>query len=244
MTLSIRAQLIDGCAIGVVLLLAVLGVSFMGMSSMAKATDEIVHVDIPADIAVQEFEVLVLEQTATYADYIITHDTDDLAIIDHEIEAVEEHVVSLYDQFDHDPEIDDLINTFHEAFGIFVHTGDLLTEEVGHTNEGEITAGLIAELHELEAEEVEMLLELEDLALIAEENVEHAAGQAKSAENSAILMATVLAVIALAISAAIVLIRIHKIMGSLSAVEAVATDMSENTLSSCLAAWSALRPAI
>ena len=60
MNLSILAQLMGGFAIIVVLLIAVFGVSFMGMNSMAAATDEIVHTDVPADVSVRELEVLIL----------------------------------------------------------------------------------------------------------------------------------------------------------------------------------------
>ena len=96
MNLSIRAQLIGGFSLIVVLLLAVFGVSFWGMNSMASASDEIVHVDVPADVAVRELERLVLEQTIFYADYAITLDQDDLTKIAHEIEEIEGRVVALH----------------------------------------------------------------------------------------------------------------------------------------------------
>ncbi len=61
MNLSIRAQLIGGFGIAIALLIAVFGVAFWGMNSMASATDEIVLEDVPADVAVRELEKLVLE---------------------------------------------------------------------------------------------------------------------------------------------------------------------------------------
>ena len=230
MNLTIRAQLIGGFTIVVVLLISVFGVSFMGMRSMASATDEIVHVDVPADIAVREVEVLILEQLTFYADFAITRNIDDLAQIDHEIEQVEEHIVALHEHFGNNPEIDSMINTFSEEYNGFVHTGELFIKETDHTADGMVTHEIVELLHELEAEEHEMLLELEELAAVAEENVEHAAAQAKSAENNAILFATVLSVIAALASAVIAFILIRKITGGLSAVEMVATDISERTL--------------
>ncbi len=130
MNLTIRAQLIGGFALAIALLIAVFGVSFWGMNSMASATDEIVHEDVPADIAVRQLEALVLEQTITYADYAITLDPNDLTKVAHEIEEVEAAVVSLHELFGHDPEADRLIDVFEAEYAIFIHEGARFIEAV------------------------------------------------------------------------------------------------------------------
>ena len=89
MNLTIKAQLIGGFAVVVGLLIAVFGVSFWGMNSMGSATDEIVHVDVPAELAVKDIEKLVLDQTIFYADYAITRDAEALSKINHDIEEIE-----------------------------------------------------------------------------------------------------------------------------------------------------------
>ena len=130
MNLTIRAQLIGGFGLAVALLIAVFGVAFWGMSSMASATDEIIHENVPADIAVRELKVNVLEQTVAYADYAITLDQEDLATINLEIEEIDAKIAALSDLFGNDPESDALIDTFREEYLSFIREGDLFIAAV------------------------------------------------------------------------------------------------------------------
>lgn len=266
MNLTIRAQLIGGFGIAIALLIAVFGVSFWGMSSMASATDEIVDVDIPADIAVRELEVLVLEQNATYADYAITRESEAISKIEQEIEEINARIVALHDLFGNDPEADALIEIFNDEYNFFVQEGAHFIEavdaaalnaaaddqeapvlqgspdepalgedassgtdaDVDHSGDGE--SEVVDLLHTLEAEEQKMIAELVELSKFAEAKVEQAADAAASVERQAVLFASVLAVIAGLVSAAIAFLLIRRISSGLDAVEAVATDMSEHTL--------------
>ncbi len=271
MNLTIRAQLIGGFALVVALLIAVFGVSFWGMSSMASATDEIVHVDVPADTAVRELEVEILKQTVFYTDYAITRNQQDLTEIAHEVEQITAGLTALHDLFGNDPETDKLISKIEEEYLTFVHEGELFVaavdaaaaaEEHGedashsepvlhgapsepHDDDGHGAAAssdtghgsgehgddeVVRILHLLEAEEAQMLAELEELAHLAEEHLAAAADRAASAERQAIIFASVLAVIAALVSAGIAFFLIRRISSGLSVVEAVATDMSEHTL--------------
>lgn len=230
MNLSIRAQLIGGFSIIVALVVAVLAVSYWGMNSMGNARHEITDVDVPAEKAVGQIEVLVLEQTVYYLDYMVARDPESLEKIDHSKSEIEGQIVALHDLFGNDPAIDGDITSFHESYNAFVDEGDLFLEEINHTAEGEITHAELEILHVLESQERAMLDELRVLAGKADARIEHAAEVAAGAQSRAITFAIGLSVIAAAVSSLIAVVVTRKITSGLSAVETVANDLSNETL--------------
>ena len=80
MKLNIQTKLLGAFGLMIALMIAVFAVGFWGMNTIANDTTEIVTVDLVEDIGVRELEVLILEQTATYEDFVITGNEEDLAI--------------------------------------------------------------------------------------------------------------------------------------------------------------------
>jgi CHASE3 domain sensor protein len=138
--LKIQTKLLGAFGI----MIAVFGGGFWGMNSLASQTTEIVTLDLVEDVAVRELEVLILEQTATYEDFIITKNEEDLEKIEHEIESVNEHFVHLEELFAHDEEILELLTEIEDEYLVFLQSGDAIIELV-HAG-----AGNEAIIHELE----------------------------------------------------------------------------------------------
>ena len=65
--MNIQNKIFASFGVVITLMIVVFVVGMWGLNSMASHTTEIVTKDLPEDIGVRELEVLVLEQTATYA---------------------------------------------------------------------------------------------------------------------------------------------------------------------------------
>jgi CHASE3 domain sensor protein len=111
MKLNIQTKLLGAFGLIIVLMIAVFGVGFWGLNTVSDHTAVIVVEDLVEDIAVRELEVLILEQTATYADFVITENEEYLAVIEHEIEEVREHFDDLHVLFGHNDEALELLST-------------------------------------------------------------------------------------------------------------------------------------
>ena len=227
MKLDIRTKLLGGFGLVIVLLIAVFVAGFVGLNSVASATDRIVHEELPEDIGVRELEVLVLEQTATYLDFAITKDQEDLTIIEHESEAVLEHILELKAEFEGDAHLTELLLVFAEEYDSFLAEGKVFTDEV---QDGVTGAVLINELHTLEAKEVLLEEELQELATVIEEQIEEAFQGAESAHSTATTISIILMVIATAIALAVGYLLSRSISNGVNKVRGVLDTLSTVTL--------------
>jgi len=194
MKLNVQTKLLSAFGLFVVLMLGIFGAGFWGMNTIATHTDEIVLKDFPEDIAVRELEILVLEQTATYEDFIITKDPHDLEKIEHEIEAVVEHFTFLEHEFEGNAELTEMLREIEGEYDKFVEAGEVLISLVSNNASHE---EIVSELKIVQHEELLLEEELVALAHRVEENVEHAYHEALAAKS----MATNIALAALILSA-------------------------------------------
>ena len=81
MKLNIQTKLLGSFGLMIALMIAVYGVGLWGLNTVINDTTEIVTVDLVEDIGVRELEVLILEQTATYENFVITGNEADLTAI-------------------------------------------------------------------------------------------------------------------------------------------------------------------
>ncbi|MCI0841390.1 MAG: MCP four helix bundle domain-containing protein, partial [Chloroflexi bacterium] len=74
MRLNVRTKLLGGFLVVIAMLLVVFGISWNGLTSMAAATDFIVHEALPEDQEVRDLELQLALQTEFYFEYAITLD--------------------------------------------------------------------------------------------------------------------------------------------------------------------------
>ncbi|NQW19081.1 MAG: HAMP domain-containing protein [Chloroflexi bacterium] len=200
MKLDIRTKLLGGFGLVVALLVAVFVVGFMGLNSVGNATNKIVHEEMPQDIGVRELEVLVMEQVSDYSDFAITKDPEGLVSIEHETEAVFDHVLELETMFAADAESTDLLFAFAEGYNGFLTEGERFTSLVESGAADEL---IIEELHALGEEEVLLEAELNALTLHVEEQIELAVQGAESTRSTATTISVILSIVAAAVAIAI-----------------------------------------
>ena len=169
MKLNIQTKLLGAFGLMIALMIAVFGVGFGGMNTIANDTTEIVTVDLVEDIGVRELEVLILEQTATYEDFVITGDEEDLVTIEHETEAVHEHFTTLEEEFHGDAEMLELLGVVEDEYVVFLEAGDALVALVQANASKE---DIIHELELLEADERLLQEELGLLTAAVEHNIQ------------------------------------------------------------------------
>ena len=227
MKLDIRTKLLGGFGLVIVLLIAVFVAGFVGLNSVASATDRIVHEELPKDIGVRELEVLILEQLATYADFAITKDPEDLAVIEHETEEVFDHILELEAEFAGDAHLTELLVVFAEEYDSFLAEGKVFTDEI---QDGVTGAVLINQLHVLEAEEVLLEEELQELAAIVEEQIEEAFQGAEAAHSTATTISIILMVIATIVAGGVGYLLSRSISGGVNQVGDGLRRISEGDL--------------
>jgi len=149
--MNIQNKIFASFGVVITLMIVVFVVGMWGLNSMASHTTEIVTKDLPEDIGVRELEVLVLEQTATYADFVITEHDEDLETIEHETEAVHEHFATLEEEFQDNEELLELLSIVEREYVSFVEAGDELVDLV---HEQASKEEIIHELELLGEEEV------------------------------------------------------------------------------------------
>ena len=227
MKLNIRTKLLGSFAVMIVLIIAVFGVGFWGMSNIASHTDTIVHRDLVEDVAVRELEVLILEQTATYEDFVITENEEDLDIIAHEIEEVNHKLHELNELFEHDHELLELLSVVEHEYEAFLHAGDELIHLVqAHASKDEI----IHELHIVTAEKDLLEEELVELSHKVEAGIEHGYQEAVAAKSTSTTIAVIVLIAAAIIGTGIALYIARALAGGIGQVLKASEAIAEGDL--------------
>jgi methyl-accepting chemotaxis protein len=225
--LNIQNKIFASFGIVISLMIAVFVTGLWGLTSMASNTTEIVTKDLVEDVAVRELEVLILEQTATYGDFIITEHEEDLEIIEQESEAVFEHFALLEEEFHGNEELLGLLSEVEHKYDGFMEAGDELLRLVqAHASKEEI----IHELELLEAEEVLLEEELEALSKVVEHRIVvayHSALDSKSLATNLSIGGLVLAIV---LTGAMGLMLKRSIVGLVNRVRDTAQDLAGNVL--------------
>ena len=221
--MNIQNKIFASFGVVITLMIVVFVVGMWGLNSMASHTTEIVTKDLPEDIGVRELEVLVLEQTATYADFVITEHDEDLETIEHETEAVHEHFATLEEEFQDNEELLELLSIIEREYVSFVEAGDELVDLV---HEQASKEEIIHELELLGEEEVLLEEELEVLANAVEHQIDVAYQQALDAKT----LATRLAFSGLVLAGALGLMLKRSIVGPVNRVKDTARELADNVL--------------
>jgi methyl-accepting chemotaxis protein len=221
--MNIQNKIFASFGVVITLMIVVFVVGMWGLNSMASHTTEIVTKDLPEDIGVRELEVLVLEQTATYADFVITEHVEDLETIEHETEAVHEHFATLEEEFQDNEELLELLSIVEREYVSFVEAGDELVDLV---HEQASKEEIIHELELLGEEEVLLEEELEVLANAVEHQIDVAYQQALDAKT----LATRLAFSGLVLAGALGLMLKRSIVGPVNRVKDTARELADNVL--------------
>jgi methyl-accepting chemotaxis protein len=223
---SIRGKLRGGFAVVIALLVAVFAVGLWGMSSLAGATDFIVHEELPLEQSAAHFATLVAEEEAAYLAYALTgeesalHHAEEISAKAHEeIVWFEEHLDPadpLYAQIQ-------ALSEEHVAFGA---TGHAMGEAfaAGHTAEG------IELVHEFEAQLAQMEVEVNGVVGTLDAHMEGAFTDAKNTETLAIWLMGGVAALALALSGFIAWVLASSISSGVRQVGAAAERMAGRTL--------------
>ncbi|MCH7983947.1 MAG: HAMP domain-containing protein [Chloroflexi bacterium] len=227
MKLNIQTKLLGAFGLMIALMIAVFGVGFWGMNTIANDTTEIVTVDLVEDIGVRELEVLILEQTATYEDFVITGNEEDLVAIEHETEAVHEHFTALEEEFHGDAEMLELLYVVEDEYVVFLEAGDALVALVQANASKE---DIIHELELLEADE--RLLE-EDLGLLTaavEHNIQLAYEDALANKSLATKIAIGTLIVSALIAAGLALVISRGLAGGMGQMLRAAQGMAQGDL--------------
>ncbi|MCH8817888.1 MAG: HAMP domain-containing protein [Chloroflexi bacterium] len=231
MKLNIQTKLLGAFGVMIVLMIAVFGVGFWGLSSVAGHTTEIVTEDLVQDVGVRELEVLILEQTATYEDFIITENEEDLVDIEHETEAVFEHFDVLEEEFHGNDELLALLFEVEDEYDIFLAAGDELIDLV-HSGAGD--EAIIHELELLEEDERLLEEELGVLATAVEHKIDVAFAEALDAKSLATSIAIGALVIAALTGAALAIFLSRGMAGGMGQMLRAAEGMAEGDLNQTL----------
>ncbi len=186
MKLNIKTELLGTFGLMIALTALVFAVGFWGMSSVASHTTDIVTRDLVEDVLVRELEVLILEQTATYENFVITKNEEALATIEQETEAVLLHFEEVTEEFHGNVELLDLLHAVEGEYTVFLEAGDELVHLV-HANADH--EAIVHELELLEADEKLLEEELELLASKVEHNIEVAYDEALQSKSTATYIA-------------------------------------------------------
>ena len=227
MKLKLQTKLLGAFGVMIVLMIGVFGVGFWGMSTIANDTTEIVTVDLPEDIGVRELEVLILEQTATYENFVITGNEEALTRIEHEIESVFEHFAELEEEFHGNNEALKLLFTVVDEYDVFLEAGD---ELVARVQSGASKEAIIEELELLEADERLLEEELELLAHHVEAAIAEAYEDVLAAKSNAVNIAIGALVVSIIAGLGGGFYLSRTISRGVNAVANSATELAENTL--------------
>ncbi|MCH7971016.1 MAG: HAMP domain-containing protein, partial [Chloroflexi bacterium] len=227
MKLNIQTKLLGAFGLMIALMIAVFGVGFWGMNTIANDTTEIVTVDLVEDIGVRELEVLILEQTATYEDFVITQKEEDLITIEHETEAVHEHFTALEEEFHGDAEMLELLDAVEDEYVVFLEAGDELVALVQANASKE---DIIHELELLEADERLLQEELGLLTAAVEHNIELAYEDALANKSLATTIAVGVLIVSALVATAIALVISRGLAGGIGKMLRAAEELAEEIL--------------
>ena len=226
MKLNVRTKLIGGFVVVVVMLLAVSGISYNGLTSMAATTDHIVHESLPEIMEVKELEFELAFQTELYFEYALTLDHEVLEEAREQTEIILEVSHLLEGQLEGENEMLELLLQFEDEYDEFLLEAEVFA---AHYAAGETAEGLES-LHVMIAEETQMELELSELEHMIELELEDSFAAAESAEKSAITM--IIAVSAFAAVAAMVIgfLLSRSISNGVRRVGETAAELAERVL--------------
>ncbi|MCI0771193.1 MAG: MCP four helix bundle domain-containing protein, partial [Chloroflexi bacterium] len=105
MRLNVRTKLLGGFLVVIAMLLVVFGISWNGLTSMAAATDFIVHEALPEDQEVRDLELQLALQTELYFEYAITLDHEVLEEAREQTNVILEESAQLEEQLAGEPEM-------------------------------------------------------------------------------------------------------------------------------------------
>ena len=192
MRLNVRTKLLGGFLVVIAMLLVVFGISWNGLTSMAAATDFIVHEALPEDQEVRDLELQLALQTELYFEYAITLDHEVLEEAREQTDIILEESAQLEGQLAGEPEMLQLLLHFEDQYDEFLLEAEVFA---AHYAAGETAEGLEA-LHVMVAEEEQMEAGLAELAHEVELGIEEAFAAAESTEKSAIQLIVAVSIIA------------------------------------------------
>jgi len=181
-------------------MIVVFAVGFLGLNSVGNATDKIVNEELPQEEAIRELELLVVEQKASFEGFAITKNPEDLTVIEHQTEAVIDHIAELEVVFKNDPESTVLLTTFAEEYSSFFAQGELFVDMVANSHMAE---HVIRELQGLREEGILLRAKLEELAVHNEDQIELAFSNTQSSRATTTTVSIILIIVSGAIAAAI-----------------------------------------
>ena len=227
MKLNIQTKLLAAFGLMIVLMIAVFGVGFSGMSNLSNHTETIVKEDLVEDVAIRELEVFVLEMTTSYANFVITQHEEDLNEIEHEIAGVYEHFDKLEGLFDKKPELLKLLWVVEDEYEIFMEAGDELVLLV---QSGASDAEIVHELGLLDQDALALEEDLDIVATHVEEVIVVAYDEAVQAKSSANVMAITVLIVSSIVGAGIAFWIARSISTGVKSVSAAAEELADEIL--------------